>query len=256
VLVLLPPSEGKASGGTGPAVDLATLSWPSLTDTRRLVGDALATLCRDDPPAARRALGLSEALDPDRAADAELWTSPTRPAGQRYTGVLYDTLGYPALPAAARRRADASLVTLSGLWGAVRPTDLVPAYRIGIGTRLPGLPGLPALWHRSMAAALDADVLAQGAIDLRSSGYDRMWRPAGDVAATVTRVVVLGPTGARAATSYISKVVKGALAAGMVRRATPGPRLLVQVAGELGLIVGGDPATVTVSVPAGWGPAN
>ena len=105
MLVLLPPSEGKATGGTGPPVDLASLSWPELTATRRKVGDALVRLCSGNPARARTVLGLSEALDGDRAAGALIWESATMPAGHRYSGVLHDALGYPSLPAAARRRA-------------------------------------------------------------------------------------------------------------------------------------------------------
>ena len=37
MLVLLPPSEGKASGTDGPPLDLASLSFPDLNATRTKV---------------------------------------------------------------------------------------------------------------------------------------------------------------------------------------------------------------------------
>src|SRR5258705_184853 len=42
VLILLPPSEGKAPAGDGPAVDLATLAFPQLAKTRKTLMAELA----------------------------------------------------------------------------------------------------------------------------------------------------------------------------------------------------------------------
>lgn len=57
VLILLPPSEGKAARGDGPALDLPRLSFPALGSPREIVLNALTALCRE--PAARDVLGLS-----------------------------------------------------------------------------------------------------------------------------------------------------------------------------------------------------
>ena len=235
MLVLLPPSEGKTTGGDGPPVDLAALSFPELTATRRKVGNALVRLCAGNPKRARSVLGLSEALDDDREAGGHIWQAPTLPAGHRYAGVLHDALGYPGLPAAARQRADASVVVLSGLWGATRPTDRIPAYRIGIGTKLPRLAGLPALWHGALGRALDEEVRRDGALDLRSSGYSLMYRPTRDAASRLVTVRIAGPDGNRAAPSFQSKVAKGALVAAMLRRGAPSADSLLAVAAGLGL---------------------
>jgi hypothetical protein len=235
VLVLLPPSEGKKPGGDGPPVDLESLSWPELTRTRRRVGDALVRLCRGNPAKARTVLGLSEALDPDREAGAHIWESPTMPAGHRYIGVLHDALGYPSLPAAARRRADDSVVVFSGLWGSTRPTDLIPAYRIGIATMLPRQVGLPATWHAALRGALDDAIRDEGALDLRSTGYHQMYRPSAAAAARLVTVRITGRDGTRPAPSFQSKVAKGALVAAMLRRGVPSVAGLLAVAPQLTL---------------------
>lgn len=253
MLILLPPSEGKSRGGDGPPVDLAALSWPELTATRARLVRTLVSVCQGNPVRARERLGLSLALDADRAANAELLESPTMPAGHRYSGVLHDALGYPALPAAAVRRADASVVVFSGLWGATRPTDLLPAYRIGIGTQLPRIGALPGLWRRPLLAALDATVAEHGAIDLRSSGYSMMYKPSAAAAARLIEVRITGPDGRRAAASYPSKVAKGRLAATMLRAGTPSTERLVAAAETLGLSADADDAAVTIRLPAGWG---
>jgi cytoplasmic iron level regulating protein YaaA (DUF328/UPF0246 family) len=253
VLVLLPPSEGKARGGDGPPVDIAALSWPSLTPTRERVARTLVAVCQGNPIRARERLGLSLALDDDRAANAELMTSPTMPAGHRYCGVLHDALGYPTLAATARKRADASVIVLSGLWGATRPTDQLPAYRIGIGTQLPRTGALPALWRAPLHRALDDLVAAEGAIDLRSSGYSLMYKASPASAPHLTDVKITGPDGKRAAASYQSKVAKGRLVREMLRAGTPDLDMLYAAADRIGVVAEGDESGVTVRLPAGWG---
>ena len=38
-----------------------------------------------------------------------------------------------------RRGVDRQVVIFSGLWGAVRPTDQIPDYKLKMGAALPGL---------------------------------------------------------------------------------------------------------------------
>jgi uncharacterized protein len=256
VLILLPPSEGKSVGGDGPPVAIEDLSWPELTATRARVARTLVAVCQGNPARARARLGLSLALDDDRAANAELLTSPTMPAGHRYCGVLHDALGYPTLPAAARSRADASVVVLSGLWGITRPTDLLPAYRIGIATQLPRLGTLPAIWRTPLGRALDDAVTAEGAIDLRSTGYSQMYRPTPAASPQVVDVKITGPDGKRAAASYQSKVAKGRLVREMLRGGQPSVERLLAAAKTIGVSATHTAAGVVVRLPAGWGLVN
>lgn len=253
MLVLLPPSEGKARGGDRPPVDLGTLSWPGLTATRQRVAHTLVTVCQGNAARARTRLGLSLALDDDRAANAELWQSPTMPAGQRYSGILHDALGYPTLPAAAKRRADDSVVVLSGLWGATRPTDLLPAYRIGIGTQLPRIGPLPALWRKPLHGVLEDLVIDEGAIDLRSSGYSLMYRPSPAAAPHLIEVKITGPDGKGAAASYQSKVAKGRLVREILRAGSPSIERLLAAADQIGVAATGDGSGIIVRLPEGWG---
>jgi uncharacterized protein len=206
VLVLLPPSEGKAAGGDGPPLDLAALSFPALNPVReRLVG-ALEGAATADPERLRTALGLSPGQAAEVARDAELRTSPTLPALRRYTGVLYDALDHATLRGAARRRADASLVVASALFGLLRPRDPVPAYRLSGGTVLPGHGGLAAAWRPVVEPELAA---ARGlVVDLRSAPYAALARVPGAVQVRVLRE----QDGRRTVVSHDNKSTKGRLA--------------------------------------------
>ena len=206
VLVLLPPSEGKAVGGDGPPLDLDELSFPSLTPVRRRLVTAVERLARRRPAQLAAALGLSERQRDQVALDAALTTSPTMPALARYTGVLYDELGYASLTVPGRRRADRSLVVASALFGLLRPRDPVPAYRLSGSTVLPGLGGLAALWR----PVVEPELAAGGGlvVDLRSGAYTALARVPDAVQVRVLR----DAGGRRTVVSHDNKYTKGRLA--------------------------------------------
>ncbi|MFE2110011.1 peroxide stress protein YaaA [Kitasatospora sp. NPDC059463] len=211
MLVLLPPSEGKAASGDGAPVALGGLSLPGLTAARAEVLEALVTLCRGDEDTAAEVLGLSPGLRGEVARNAGLPTAGALPAGQVYTGVLFDNLGLATLDEAAYGRAERSLLVFSGLWGAVRIGDRIPPYRCSMGVKLPGPGALGAFWRRAMA-----DVLPQAAdglvLDLRSSAYAAAWKPAGEVVSRTATVRVLQERdGRRTVVSHFNKATKGRL---------------------------------------------
>jgi cytoplasmic iron level regulating protein YaaA (DUF328/UPF0246 family) len=103
---------------------------------RRKVIAALATAMRGGESDRAKLLGVSrQALADATAADRRITKSPTLPAIERYTGILYDALDHRSLTAAQRRRLAASVVIVSGLWGAVTPADPIPAYRLKMAPR-------------------------------------------------------------------------------------------------------------------------
>ncbi|MEU0402394.1 peroxide stress protein YaaA [Streptomyces sp. NPDC006197] len=238
MLVLLPPSEGKASSGRGAPLKPESLSLPGLAEARAAVLDELVELCAADEEKAREVLGLSEGLRGEVAKNAELRTAGARPAGEVYTGVLYDALGLATLDAAARERAGSSLLVFSGLWGAVKVTDRIPSYRCSMGVKLPGLGALNAHWRTAMA-----DVLPEAAgdglvLDLRSSAYASAWKPKGEVAARTATVRVLhAPT--RKVVSHFNKATKGRIVRSLLEAgAAPGsPAELVEALRDLRYVV-------------------
>ena len=209
MLVLLPPSEGKAAPARGRPLDLDTLSLPDLAAPRREVLTALAELCRADPQRALDVLGLSARQADEVARDAELEEAPTAPAASVYSGVLYQALGHHEASPAARRRLDRWVLVWSGLWGAVRLTDRIPAYRLAGSVALPPLGPLPAYWRPHLATALAPLVEGQVVLDLRSGTYASSWTGPG--ATTVVGRVVHEAAGTRTVASHFNKATKGRL---------------------------------------------
>jgi cytoplasmic iron level regulating protein YaaA (DUF328/UPF0246 family) len=206
MLVLLPPSETKHPGGDGGPLDLAALSAPELTPVRTELVESLVKLA-DDVPAARAALGLSPQQDDEIGRNAALWTSPTLPALQRYTGVLYDALDLASLTRAQRARAGSRLAVGSALFGLVRDTDRIPAYRLSAGSALPGLPGLRSIWRPALSPVLAG--IEDLVVDLRSGSYAALAPVPG---AVTVHVLSERPDGTRAVVSHFNKAHKGRVA--------------------------------------------
>ncbi|WP_369379359.1 peroxide stress protein YaaA [Streptomyces sp. cg36] len=244
MLVLLPPSEGKADGGRGAPLKEDSLGLPGLAPARTAVLDELIELCLGDEDEARAVLGLSEGLRGEIAKNAELRTAGTRPAGEIYTGVLYDALGLATLDAAAKRRAARSLLVFSGLWGAVRIGDRIPSYRCSMGVKLPGLGALGAHWRGVMDPVLTEAAGTGLVLDLRSSAYAAAWKPKGEVAGRTATVRVLHSqivdgVEKRSVVSHFNKATKGRLVRDLLLTgAVPAdPARLVEALRDLGYVV-------------------
>lgn len=207
VLILLPPSEGKAAPAEGPPLDLASLSLPGLTGARRAALAALsATSLRTDALERLRApVGAAASV----AANVALDGAPTARAAEVYSGVLYEALDLSSLPGDAAARAAASVRIFSAVFGVLSPDDWIPAYRASAASRLDGVGTAAAFWRRHLGPVLD-EVRAEGSlvVDARSGGYAAFWRPAGALAVTVFADV----GGRRRPVSHWAKQARGYVA--------------------------------------------
>ncbi|TVL89982.1 peroxide stress protein YaaA [Streptomyces sp. SAJ15] len=256
MLVLLPPSEGKAGEGSGKPLALDALALPGLAEARARVLDELVALCEGDEDKAAEVLGLSRGLRGEIAKNAGLRTAGTRPAGEIYTGVLYDALSLATLDAAARRRAERSLLVFSGLWGAVRIGDPIPSYRCSMGVKLPGLGALGAYWRTPLADVLPEAAGGGLVLDLRSAAYATAWRPKGEVAGRTATVRVLqskivAGVEKRSVVSHFNKATKGRLVRELLTSGTApaGPAELVTALRDLGYAV---EATAPAKAGTAW----
>lgn len=210
MLILLPPSEGKTAPARGKPLDLAALGHPVLTDVRRQLLDALVATSHREDAAGLLGIGSTQLdlLDRNRT----LATAPTARADRVYTGVLYEALGFGSLPPAARRRSVTRVAVTSALFGLVRPTDRIPAYRLPGDATLPGVGPVAGVWRDVLGEAV-LDALGPGLlVDLRSGTYAAFWRPPAELARRVASVRVLHESGGtRTVVSHFNKATKGRL---------------------------------------------
>lgn len=224
MLILLPPSEGKTPPVPGTAVDLDALAFPSLAPARRKVRDALVeTSGRDD---ALTLLKVSTGLAPEVARNLALVGADAAPAAQVYTGVLYaaaDLAGAAAgAPGTPARDRLPSVLTISALWGAVTPLDVIPAYRLSMSVDLPGIGPLGAFWRELLDDVLAPRAAGDVVVDCRSSSYVSAWRP-GPGADWVMVKVLRELDGKRSVVSHNAKHTRGVLTGHLLRRAGEPP---------------------------------
>lgn len=243
MLVVLPPSETKATGGSHPAVDFSSLSFGSLNPIRERIAADLVALSANRE-AAMETLKLGPRLADEVTANAALLESPTMPALERYTGVLYDALSPSDLPETGRAR----LAIGSALFGVIGGDDLIPHYRLSGTVKLPfsdqpadAAPTMKRRWGTAITEALnDVDFL----IDLRSGTYANL----GKVKSATTMTVV---TAEGKIVSHFNKHYKGlfARAIALSDTAPSSPTEAVDIARAAGYNVSLDDGTLIFRVP-------
>jgi cytoplasmic iron level regulating protein YaaA (DUF328/UPF0246 family) len=157
---------------------------PDFLADSRLLADRLAGF---DCPRLASLMKISDALAELNVARFASWAPPFSPANAKqavlaFNGDVYDGLDAASLDEDALAWAQDHLRILSGLYGLLRPLDLMQPYRLEMGTRLENERGrdLYAFWGDRIAQALAAGL--EGGrwpvlVNLASEEYFKAVRP-------------------------------------------------------------------------------
>lgn len=219
MLVILPPSETKRPPpDVGPALELDELSFPELGAMRVRVLDALVATTHERDALRRLRVGPSLAAEVER--NEHLHELATRRAVETYAGPLYGGLDPQSWSPEALRRAVRQVVIVSALWGALRPTDHIPSYRLHVCSRLVGMDRLEPAWRTVLPAVLTEAAGSIGpVVDLRSRAYQAVGRPAGLDDQTVALRVRPSPTDGPHIGDVIAKRIRGEVASHLLSSA-------------------------------------
>ena len=176
ILVLSP---AKALDFTTPAT-IADHTQPDFLDQSQLLIKRLRTL---SPLEIEKLMGVSSALAVLNASRYSAWDQPFTPENAKqavlaFNGDVYEGLDAKTLSPADLHFAQGHLRILSGLYGVLRPLDLMQAYRLEMGTRLSSRRGkdLHAFWGNRIVDSLNSalrDVEAPALVNLASAEYFR-----------------------------------------------------------------------------------
>lgn len=160
--------------------------------------------------------------------------APRKPAILLFNGHVYQTLAAPSLDPDDMRFVQRHLRILSGLYGLLRPLDMVAPHRLEMGTHLPmgkDAPDLYAYWggrisrelHRTMRANRDTVLL-----NLASQEYAKAIRPEELPGRMITPLFKeRTPKGSRTVAIH-AKHQRGAMARWVIRRRLLDPGELKQ----------------------------
>lgn len=210
MLVLLPPSEGKTRPPAGPSLDLDQLNFPRLAAVRAQLLRSLIKVSGGNPKRAAEVLGLGPTQADSLEVNAGLADEPTARADEVYTGVLFSTLDLASLAPSARARADETIAIASGLFGLLRPSDLIPAYRLSGTVSLPRLGPVAGRWRPVLPRVIGETAGDGLVVDLRSGSYVALGKPPATHAdRTATLRVLHEHGGQRKVVSHFNKATKG-----------------------------------------------
>ena len=220
MLIILPPSETKRPApDEGSPLDLDALSFPELKPMRERV--ILALSATSQAPDALRRLFVGSTLAPEVARNKLMRHLPTRRAVDTYSGPLYVGLDAGSWSPEVEARAAHHVVIVSALWGALRPADLIPPYRLHVCARLVGMDRLEPAWRPLLEPILtDAAGRSGPVLDLRSRLYQAVGRPAALDDQTVTLRIRPSPSGPAHIGDVIAKRMRGEAAAHLLASAT------------------------------------
>jgi hypothetical protein len=147
---------------TPPSV--ASFSQPDFLDRSAILIERLRTLA---PHELAELMDLSDKLAVLNAGRYTAWHRPFTPENAKqavlaFNGDVYDGLAAPTMSADDLDFAQKHLRILSGLYGLLRPLDLMQPYRLEMGSKLtnPGGKDLYAFWGDTLAETLN-DLLAE-----------------------------------------------------------------------------------------------
>lgn len=199
---------------------------PSLDVTQpRLLDNAeeLVKVCRQlSPQQLGSLMKISDKLAGLNAARFEQWQRPfneenARPAMFAFNGDVYTGLDAASLSSDAIATAQKQLRILSGLYGVLRPLDLMQPYRLEMGTKLDNAKGknLYEYWGDTITQVLNDDLAELGSstlVNLASNEYFSAVKPKHLNANIITPVFKDEKNGQYKVISFYAKKARGLMA--------------------------------------------
>ncbi|HEY7773501.1 MAG TPA: peroxide stress protein YaaA [Marinagarivorans sp.] len=176
---------------------------------------------------------LSDALGHLNYERFQAWSRPftednARPAVLTFNGDVYQGLDAPSFTTREFVFAQKHLRILSGLYGLLRPLDLIQPYRLEMGTKLGNAHGkdLYAFWGETITQALNSQLKTLGSqtlVNLASSEYFKAVKPKLLNAEVIEPVFKDYKNGQYKIISFYAKKARGLMSAYSIKNALTNP---------------------------------
>ncbi len=224
--ILLPPAEGKQPGGNPFAPDMfdyrssSTFNYfNELNPERKTLIKTVQEVIRSGEHDLEALFGvkgnhLEEAVE----ADLAVLKAPLMSALDRYSpGVMYQAMDFAGLPTGAQRRLLENGIIFSGLFGLLRPDDLIPNYRLSMEAKVPGLGKVSDFWRPLLSPLLNRTLAGRFVWNLLPNAHQDTWEDDHQYAQMVAVSFVREQDGERKPVSHGVKPLRGHLVNYIVR---------------------------------------
>jgi hypothetical protein len=231
MLLILPAS--KTLDFEAPHLEARTTQPEFLEDSARLVAELRAL----SQPALAKRMALSDKLAGQVFNYFQDWKRPftprnAKPALLAYAGDLYDGLGATTLTKSDLHFAQAHVRILSGLYGLLRPLDLMRPYRLEMGARM-AAGSLYTFWGERLTEALNRHLDHEKALgrepvllNLASEEYAKAIHPGRLRGRMITPVFQEGQADRYKVVSFFAKRARGTMARFIIRERLADPEKL------------------------------
>lgn len=218
--ILLAPSEGKIPGGNPLAPGMFNRRasdtfnyFSNLNPDRRTLIRALHDALENPDTDLEALFGvkgdyLAEAIEANRT----VMDSPLMAAMERYSpGVMYKAIDFASLPTGAQRRLLENGIVFSGLYGLLRPDDLIHNYRLRMDAVLPGIGKVSHYWKPILSPIIDQTVAGKFVWNLLPSVHQDVWTDGATYSGMVQIKFYNEEDGERKAVTHNVKSLRGQL---------------------------------------------
>ena len=234
--ILLAPSEGKLEGGNPFAPDMFDYRssntfnyFNELNAGRRELIAALHQVLESDEDLEEifgvKGPVLEEAVQINR----EVLRAPLMSALDRYSpGVMYQAMDFAGLPTGAQRRLLENGIIFSGLFGLLRPDDLIPNYRLRMDAVMPELGRVFQYWRPRISPVLNETLKNRVVWNLLPNVHEKAWEDDHSYRKMIVVQFVRDDGGERKVLSHGVKPLRGQLVNYIVRETLEGTDGLVE----------------------------
>ncbi len=181
--VLVASASYMASGGNPFAPDVfdyrskTTFNYfhQLITERREVMDQLLGIIQRDEADVLEEIFGADDvSYGVDLATSA--YSAPLMAARKRFApDPFFSAVDFEGLPTGAQRRLLENSVIISGLFGLLRPDDLIPEYMLNISATIPDIGLLSSFWKPKISPFLNKVVRNRFVWDLLPEAHRDAW---------------------------------------------------------------------------------
>ena len=234
--ILLAPAEGKTPGGNPFAPDMfdyrssSTFNYFSDLNPERRKLIKLLQETVEKGEGVQEIFGVNgDILEEAVQATLNVFDAPLMSALDRYSpGVMYKSMDFAGLPTGAQRRLLENAIIFSGMFGLIRPDDLIPLYRLKMDAVLPDIGKVAKYWKPFISPILNKTLEDHIVWNLLPGTHREAWDDDHSYQQMVTVKFFTEEKGERKPVTHGTKPLRGQLVNYLVREMIESPEELYE----------------------------